>query len=49
MRHNRYTVAKVGEHEGPQKISTFADYMKLWLQFYDSDEFDSEDEKTEKI
>lgn len=44
MRNHRYTVAKVGEHEGPQETSTSADYMKPWLCFDNEDEMDSEDE-----
>lgn len=49
MRNNRYTVAKIGEHEGPEETFTSADYMKPWLHFDDTDELESEDEeRTEK-
>nr|XP_046491899.1 uncharacterized protein LOC124223711 [Neodiprion pinetum] len=30
LRNDRYTVQKVGEHEGPNQTSTTADSMKLW-------------------
>jgi len=44
MRNDRYTVEKVGEHEGPQVTSTSADYMKPWLCFDDETETGSENE-----
>lgn len=30
MRHDRYVIEKVGDHEGPQQTSTSANNMKLW-------------------
>ncbi|XP_070518834.1 uncharacterized protein [Cardiocondyla obscurior] len=30
LRHARYIVEKVGNHEGPKRTSTAADYMKRW-------------------
>lgn len=31
MRHDRYRVEKIGEHEGPRETSTAADSMKPWI------------------
>jgi len=41
LRNNRYVVQREGEHEGPYKTSTAADYMKPWIR----DEFDCESEE----
>ncbi|KYN27495.1 hypothetical protein ALC57_03115, partial [Trachymyrmex cornetzi] len=46
MRNDRYTVEKIGEHEGPQETSTSADHMKPWL-YADIDELESEEETEE--
>lgn len=46
MRNDRYTVEKVGEHEGPQETSTSADHMKSWLSA-DVNELESEEEAEE--
>lgn len=35
LRGDRYTVRKVGDHEGPTETSTAVDFMKPWLQNYD--------------
>ena len=46
LRNNRYVVQREGEHEGPLKTSTAADYMKPWISNetdYNSDEDSSED------
>jgi len=40
LRNNRYVVQREGEHEGPYKTSTAADYMKPWIR-----EFDCESEE----
>nr|XP_033204498.1 uncharacterized protein LOC117165153 [Bombus vancouverensis nearcticus] len=45
MRNDRYTVEKVGEHEGPAHTSTTADFMKPWvLNAEDDASDDSENE-----
>uniref|UniRef100_W8C8Q1 RNA-directed DNA polymerase n=1 Tax=Ceratitis capitata TaxID=7213 RepID=W8C8Q1_CERCA len=31
MRHGRYEVEKVGDHEGPHRTTTVAEYMKPWI------------------
>lgn len=36
LRHDRYLVEKVGDHEGPQQTSTSVDNMKPWPQSVDS-------------
>jgi len=36
--HGRYDVEKVGDHEGPLKTSTVAEYMKIWNPQSDSAE-----------
>jgi len=41
LRNNRYVVQREGEHEGPYKTSTAADYMKPWIR----DEFDCKSEE----
>lgn len=46
MRNDRYSVMKIGEHEGPAVTTTSADHMKPWLDNTDeifNDESDSED------
>jgi len=43
LRNDRYVVHKVGEHEGPLRTSTFADYMKPWID-YASDDSETENE-----
>lgn len=40
LRNNRYIVQREGEHEGPFKTSTAADYMKPWIR----DEIDCDGE-----
>lgn len=37
LRNDRYVVQKIGEHEGPMKTSTSADYMKPWVDFASDD------------
>lgn len=45
LRNDRYVVRKIGDHEGPMETSTAADYMKPWLEIYDScDDYNSQDE-----
>ena len=41
MRHNRYGVEKVGEHEGPNRTTTSADHMKPWINDSDDESSDS--------
>ncbi|XP_015514359.2 uncharacterized protein LOC107220321 [Neodiprion lecontei] len=38
LRHDRYLVRKVGEHEGPQQTSTAADHVKPWVEYEDSED-----------
>ncbi|XP_033179142.1 uncharacterized protein K02A2.6-like [Bombus impatiens] len=40
MRNDRYIVEKVGEHEGPKRSSTTADFMKPWVINAESDASD---------
>lgn len=46
LHNNRYSVEKVGDHEGPQSTTTSADHLKQWskdeIEISDS-EVDSED------
>lgn len=45
LRNDCYIVQKIGEHEGPSKTSTSADYMKPWTDFAsDESEDECEDE-----
>ncbi|XP_044579553.1 uncharacterized protein LOC123261805 [Cotesia glomerata] len=48
LRNDRYTVQKVGEHEGPNQTSTTADFMKLWTA-NDEDEDSNSSEVEEDI
>lgn len=48
LRNNRYLVHKVGEHEGPLRTSSAADFMKPWVSgdgdAFEDDSGDGEDE-----
>ena len=41
MRHDRYGVEKIGEHEGPNRTTTSADHMKPWINESDDESSDS--------
>jgi len=43
LRNQRYLVQKVGEGEGPQRTSTSADFMKLWINEISDDSSEDED------
>lgn len=43
MGNDRYTIVKIGEHEGPQETSTSADHMKPWPCSDEPDELESDD------
>lgn len=43
MRNDRYSVAKVGDHEGPNTTSTSADHMKPWVTHIDDVENDDDE------
>lgn len=47
MRNDWYSVAKIGEHEGPMATTTSADHMKPWLA--DTEEVFSDDNQDEDI
>lgn len=38
LRNHRYTLRKIGEHEGPSQSSSAADFMKPWVNDEDYDE-----------
>lgn len=44
LRHDRYAVRKIGEHEGPNETSTSADSMKPWVT--NLDDISSSEEET---
>lgn len=44
MRHDRYMVKKVGEHEGPNETSSAADSMKRWIDPQDDDDLGKEED-----
>ncbi|KMQ83427.1 blastopia polyprotein [Lasius niger] len=48
LRNNRYLVQKSGEHEGPNRTSTSADYIKLWPDHQDL-ETDSDSDPEEDV
>lgn len=48
LRHGRYLVEKVGEHEGPNSTSTASDSMKPWVNSQE-DEFVSGDENETNV
>ncbi|EZA60793.1 hypothetical protein X777_13727, partial [Ooceraea biroi] len=49
LRNQRYLVQKVNEGEGPQRTSTSADFMKLWVSGDDSLEDEDGDDADENI
>ncbi|KZC14257.1 hypothetical protein WN55_06641 [Dufourea novaeangliae] len=42
LRNDRYLVERVGDHDGPRETSTAAEYMKIWVHDFESDQSDEE-------
>ena len=44
MRHDRYGVEKVGEHEDPNHTTSSADHMKPWIDDFSEESSDSDND-----